>query len=174
MKGAPARSVWGTVTRPRGVLLAPVLAGVAACATTPNAAPADRPSVQAPREDVLRRCGRRTTPSGTTTFVRTPGVDVLRPRCADVRSCLLGQVTAAETSQPLSRAAVFLEREGTDDDRPIRLQTLTDDQGVFTLVDVPTGHYRIAVYTDARRCEAYGLELGMPGTTMVPVRLPPG
>lgn len=145
-----------------------------ACAAAPIAAGQERTAEPTPRDDVLRRCGRRTTPSSTVAFVRTPGVDVLRPRCADVRSCLLGQVTAAETSQPLSRAAVFLEREDTGDDRPVRLQTLTDDQGVFTLVDVPSGHYRIAVYTDARRCEAYGLELGMPGTTMVPVRLPPG
>lgn len=99
------------------------------------------------------------------------GVTFIGPRCADVRSCLVGQVTAAETAAPLSRAAVFLERE---DDSGHRILTLTDDQGVFTVVDAPSGRYRLAIYKDARRLEARGLRLGDPGTTLVPVRLPAG
>jgi hypothetical protein len=101
------------------------------------------------------------------------GVTFISPRCAEVRSCLVGQVTAADTSAPLSRAAVFLERD--DRDGPgVRILTLTDDQGVFTVVDAPTGRYRLAIYKDARRLEARGLKLGEPGTTLVPVRLPAG
>jgi hypothetical protein len=110
---------------------------------------------------------------------RLGGVTFIGPRCADVRSCLVGQVVAAETATPLPRAAVFLERQegstaapstGT---RPIRIVTLTDDQGVFTVADAPAGTYRLAVYKDARRIERRGLELGAPGTMLVPVRLSP-
>jgi hypothetical protein len=110
---------------------------------------------------------------GPTTVPSTSrgGVTFIGPRCADVRSCLVGQVTAAETAAPLSRAAVFLERE---DDSGHRILTLTDDQGVFTVVDAPSGRYRLAIYKDARRLEARGLRLGDPGTTLVPVRLPAG
>jgi hypothetical protein len=107
------------------------------------------------------------------TPVTKGGVTFIAPRCAEVRSCLVGQVTAADTSAPLSRAAVFLERD--DRDGPgVRILTLTDDQGVFTVVDAPTGRYRLAIYKDARRLEARGLKLGEPGTTLVPVRLPAG
>lgn len=75
----------------------------------------------------------------------------------------------------MPRAAVFLEREADDaiDGKPVRILTLTDDQGVFTVVDAPQGRYRLAVYKDARRLEARGLQLGSPGTIMIPVRLPP-
>ncbi|MBX7081744.1 MAG: hypothetical protein K1X88_21250 [Nannocystaceae bacterium] len=99
------------------------------------------------------------------------GVTFIGPRCAEVRSCLVGQVIAADTAAPLSRVAVFLQREEVGA-KPIL--TLTDDQGVFTVVDAPLGRYRLAVYKDARKLEARGLKLGDPGTTLVPVRLPPG
>lgn len=118
--------------------------------------------------------------AATTSPSSAGGVTFIRPRCAEVRSCLLGQVVAAESATPLSRAAIFLEREvergevRDGDVRPLRIVTMTDDQGVFTVVDAPEGRYRIAVYKDARRLEARGLELGAPGTTVVPVRLPPG
>ena len=107
------------------------------------------------------------------------GVTLIRPRCAGVQSCLLGQVVAAESANPMARAAVFLEREGEAGveekrDSPLRILTLTDDQGVFTVTDAPRGHYRLAVYKDARRVEVRGIALGEPGTTVVPVRLPPG
>jgi hypothetical protein len=118
-------------------------------------------------------CGGCTTVVSTTPPQLTGGVTFIRPRCADVESCLLGQVVAAESAQPLSQAAVFLEREDQLDDEPTRFLTLTDDQGVFTVADAPAGRYRIAVYKDARRMEARGLELGARGTTVVPVRLPP-
>lgn len=118
-------------------------------------------------------CSSTTGPSHTVTPATRGGVTFIAPRCALVRSCLVGQVTAADTSAPLSRAAVFLERD--DRDGPgVRILTLTDDQGVFTVVDAPTGRYRLAIYKDARRLEARGLRLGEPGTTLVPVRLPPG
>jgi hypothetical protein len=104
------------------------------------------------------------------------GVTLVRPRCAGVDSCLLGQVVAAESARPLARAAIFLEREDDRGDRgrATRIVTLTDDQGVFTVVDAPPGQYRLAVYKDARSVEVRGLPLGARGTTMVPVRLPPG
>jgi len=104
------------------------------------------------------------------------GVVLVSPRCAGVRSCLLGQVVAAESARPMARAAVFLEREdasATDSERA-RIMRLTDDQGVFTVEDAPVGQYRLAVYKDARSLEVRGLSLGARGTTMVPVRLPPG
>jgi hypothetical protein len=101
-------------------------------------------------------------------------VEFIGPRCPEVRSCLVGQVVAAETATPLPRAAVFLERE-TDASAatPVRILTLTDDQGVFTVADAPLGTYRLAIYKDARRIERHGLKLGAPGTTLVPVRLSP-
>jgi hypothetical protein len=110
---------------------------------------------------------------------RLGGVTFIGPRCADVRSCLVGQVVAAETAAPLPRAAVFLERQdgsaepSSASGRPLRILTLTDDQGVFTVADAPAGTYRLAVYKDARRIERRGLRLGAPGTTLVPVRLSP-
>jgi len=102
---------------------------------------------------------------------RRGGVTFIGPRCPDVRSCLVGQVVAAETATPLPRAAVFLEKQ--DSDKPVRILTLTDDQGVFTVADAPQGTYRLAIYKDARKIEARGLKLGAPGTTLVPIRMSP-
>ena len=106
------------------------------------------------------------------------GVTLIRPRCVGARSCLVGQVVSAEGAAPLPRAAVFLVREGASSGKaaaraPTRLAALTDDQGVFTITDAPAGVYRLAVYKDARWVEARGVELGAPGVTVVPVRLPP-
>ncbi len=112
----------------------------------------------------------------TTAPVRTlGGVTMVSPRCVEVRSCLLGQVVAAETSTPLARAAVFLEREpeGTAADAPLQIVRTTDEQGVFTVADAPAGRYSVSVYKGARTISASGLELGGPGTLMVPIRLPP-
>jgi hypothetical protein len=101
-------------------------------------------------------------------------VAFLRPRCAGVDSCLLGRVTAQENARPLARAAVFLELQGEAAKADVmRLQTLTDDQGVFTIEDPPPGRYRLAVYKDARSLEVRGLSLGGRGTTLVPVSLAP-
>jgi hypothetical protein len=120
---------------------------------------------------VLAACTDHAAPIASVPPSGRGGVTFIAPRCAEVRSCLVGQVTAADTSAPLSRAAVFLERD--DRDGPgVRILTLTDEQGVFTVVDAPTGRYRLAIYKDARRLEARGLKLGEPGTTLVPVRLP--
>ncbi|MFO0635987.1 MAG: hypothetical protein U0168_24370 [Nannocystaceae bacterium] len=116
-------------------------------------------------------CVVSTVPAPTRAPSLRGGVTFIGPRCAEVRSCLVGQVIAAETAAPLSRVAVFLQREDVGA-KPIL--TLTDDQGVFTVVDAPLGRYRLAVYKDARKLEARGLKLGDPGTTLVPVRLPPG
>ena len=76
----------------------------------------------------------------------------------------------------MARAAVFLEREdaGKSEPKNERIMRLTDEQGVFTVEDAPVGRYRLAVYKDARSLEVRGLSLGARGTTMVPVRLPPG
>ncbi len=106
------------------------------------------------------------------------GVTIVTPRCVEVRSCLLGQVVEAETSAPLARAAVFLVREGqgsgqTEDAEALRIVRMTDEQGVFTVADAPAGRYSVSVYKDARRISASGIELGNPGTLVVPIRLPP-
>lgn len=102
------------------------------------------------------------------------GVTMVTPRCVEVRSCLLGQVVEAETSTPLARAAVFLEREpeGTAAGAPLQIVRTTDEQGVFTVADAPAGRYSVSVYKGARHISASGLELGGPGTLMVPIRLP--
>ncbi len=128
---------------------------------------------------VLSGCGSNSHHRGAETPGQRGGVTLIRPRCAGVRSCLLGQVVAAENANPMARAAVFLELEAHDGrpdaarTEPLRILTLTDDQGVFTVTDAPPGHYRLAVYKDARRVEVRGIALGQPGTTVVPVRLPP-
>jgi hypothetical protein len=105
------------------------------------------------------------------------GVTFVRARCASAASCLMGQVVAAETAIPLSRATVFLEREHSDQadsPQPVEITTLTDDQGVFAIEEPPAGRYRLQVFKRERRLEVHGLALGDPGTTMVPVRLPRG
>lgn len=107
------------------------------------------------------------------TAARTGGVTFIGPSCARVSSCLVGQVTAAETAVPLARAAVFLVREGGDAKEVVRITRLTDDQGAFTVADAPAGSYRIAVYKNAREFRATGLQLGGPGIMVVPVRLAP-
>ncbi len=101
------------------------------------------------------------------------GVTFVRARCASASSCLLGQVVTAETAAPLSRATVFLEREEGEGE-VVEITTLTDDQGVFAVVEPPAGRYRLQVFKRERRLEVHGLALGEPGTTMVPVRLPQG
>jgi hypothetical protein len=95
----------------------------------------------------------------------------LGPRCAGVQSCLLGQVIAAESAAPLPGAAIFLERMGQEEG--VKIQALTDDQGIFTIFEPPPGHYRMAVYKEARSHEISGVRLGEQGTTVVPIRLAP-
>lgn len=102
-------------------------------------------------------------------------VTLISPRCVGAKSCVLGHVTAAENGAPLSRAAVFLEPLGQaapDPDQTIL--ALTDDQGVFTVIDPPPGDYRLAVYAQSRKAEVKGLRIENSGTTMVPIRLVPG
>jgi hypothetical protein len=96
-------------------------------------------------------------------------IAILSPRCVGVHSCVLGHVTTALDAAPVARAAVFLVREGEGSSEPI--QTLTDEQGVFTVIDPPPGSYRVEVFKEAAKVEIAGLELGLAGTTMVPVRL---
>jgi hypothetical protein len=97
-------------------------------------------------------------------------IAILSPRCVGVHSCVLGHVTTALDATPIARAAVFLVREG-DDGSSEPIQTLTDEQGVFTVIDPPPGSYRVEVFKEAAKVEIAGLELGHAGTTMVPVRL---
>ncbi|MGH1349178.1 MAG: carboxypeptidase-like regulatory domain-containing protein, partial [Nannocystales bacterium] len=123
----------------------------------------------------LGGCGPAPMPATTTPVHTLGGVTMVTPRCVEVRSCLLGQVVAAETSAPLARAAVFLEREpeGTASDAPLQIVRTTDEQGVFTVADAPLGRYSVSVFKGARHITASGLELGGAGTLMVPIRLPP-
>lgn len=125
----------------------------------------------------LAACATAPNPSPTPRRARG-GVSFIGPRCAGAESCLLGHVTAAESGAPLERAAIFLQAEGAappevpaDEDY---LVAITDEQGVFTIVNPPTGSYRMAVYSNSRRVEVSGLKLGSAGTTVVPVRLPEG
>lgn len=102
------------------------------------------------------------------------GVTLLSPRCAKADSCVLGHVTAAESGNPLSHAAVFLQLEkGEGDGKREWILALTDEQGVFEIADPPAGLYRLSVYAPPREIEIGGIELGAAGTTMVPVRLSP-
>jgi hypothetical protein len=99
-------------------------------------------------------------------------VSILSPRCAGVRSCVVGHVTAAGTAAPVAEAAVFLEREPEQgESEPVRILALTDEQGVFVVDDPPPGSYRLAVYKGDSSVEVAGLELGREGTTVLPVRL---
>lgn len=123
------------------------------------------------------------------------GVTLLAPRCASASSCVVGHVTAAESGSPLSHAAVFLqfeaattpvtgeaqgeaegeaEGEAGAETSPGWILALTDEQGVFEIDDPPPGRYRMSVYAPPREIEMGGIELGARGTTVVPVRLPPG
>ena len=104
-------------------------------------------------------------------------ISILSPRCAGVRSCVLGHVTAAETSAPVAKASVFLERApgpGEGEGEATLIMALTDEQGVFTVSDPPPGNYRIAIYKEAGVVEVVGLELGRAGTTVLPIRLATG
>ena len=108
------------------------------------------------------------------------GIAFIGPECVGVSSCLLGHVVAAETAAPMARATIFFEREDTpeakteaDVEAVVRIARITDEDGVFTVVDAPAGRYRLTVYKEGRKYEVRGLELGQPGTTVVPVRLPP-
>lgn len=99
-------------------------------------------------------------------------VSILSPRCAGVRSCVLGHVTRSGTAAPVAEAAVFLERElEQGESEPIRILALTDEQGVFVVDDPPPGSYRLAVYKGDSSVEVAGLELGRNGTTVLPVQL---
>lgn len=99
-------------------------------------------------------------------------ISFLAPRCAELRSCVVGHVTQAGTSAPVAEAAVFLIRElEPGEDEPLRFFALTDHQGVFVVDEPPAGDYRIAVYKDASRVELVGMQLGKPGVTLLPVRL---
>lgn len=137
---------------------------------------------------LLGLCGCFATQSPSTTSAperRGAGeVTLISPRCVGATSCVLGHVTAAENGAPLSRVAVFLEpltadlaetepspADGEPSPRGPTILALTDDQGVFTVVDPPPGAYRIAVYARSRKAEVRGLEIESKGTTMVPIRL---
>jgi hypothetical protein len=99
-------------------------------------------------------------------------VSIFSPRCAGLRSCVVGHVTASGTATPVAEAAVFLVRElEPGEAEPVRILALTDEQGVFVVDEPPLGSYRIAVYKDASHVEVNGMELGGPGTTMLLVRL---
>jgi hypothetical protein len=120
-------------------------------------------------------CGAVPHPSAAAPVFRG-GVTLIGPRCAGARSCVLGHVVAAETSAPLSGAAVFFEREGgaVEAATSSAIVALTDEQGVFTVTDAPPGRYRLSVYKEARRVEVHGVEVAALGTTVIPVRLGPG
>lgn len=94
------------------------------------------------------------------------------PRCSGIEVCVLGHVTAAGTTAPVAKATVFLEREQQPgEDQPLRLYALTDELGVFIFEEPAPGNYRLAVYKEDSSVELGGLELGEPGTTLLPIHL---
>lgn len=111
--------------------------------------------------------------------VARPSITIVAPRCAGASSCVLGHVSAALDASPIAKAAVFVQREAEAGDDgevatgepPAPIQTLTDEQGVFTLIDPTPGRYRVVVIKEGAKIEASGLELGRPGTTILPIRL---
>ena len=113
-------------------------------------------------------------PSPVSSEDRLGSVTYIRARCAAVDSCLVGHVVASDTARGMPEAAVFLVREAgeSEDGKPVRILTLTDSQGVFTVEDAPAGRYRLAVYKDSRKVEKRGIKLGAPGTTVMPIRMP--
>ncbi len=117
-------------------------------------------------------CVTAAPPHYVTTSAPASPITVISPRCGEVQSCLMGLVLDAESAKALPRAAVFLESESGGDAR--RYVTVTDEQGVFTVENAAVGKYRLAVYKESRRAERTGVELGTPGTTVVPVFLPAG
>lgn len=94
-------------------------------------------------------------------------VTIITPRCADARSCFLGRITEAETGYGLADAVVFIQRIDAED----RIVKITDRQGVFELVDVAPGQYRVRVYKSSLRGEVAAMELGQPGTTVLTLAL---
>jgi hypothetical protein len=124
-------------------------------------------------------------------------VQVLAPRCAASGAALVGSVVDRDGGEPVGLAAVFIDgREGASappigagsaavpgsdppasaskdasPSAPTVLVTRTDEQGVFTLCDPPSGRYRVAVYARDRRVEVRGVQLGQPGVTLVRVAL---
>ncbi len=120
----------------------------------------------------LCACALRLPQTGDRVPVGRDTISILSPRCAGVESCLLGHVTTAGSSDPVAKAAVFLERDpAPGEPRAVRIQTLTDEQGVFTIMNPPPGNYRIAIYKNASSIEVMGMELGRRGTTVLPIRL---
>lgn len=108
--------------------------------------------------------------------VARPSITIVAPRCAGASSCVLGHVSAALDASPIAKAAVFVQREDVTGEvatgePPAPIQTLTDEQGVFTLIDPTPGRYRVVVIKEGAKIEASGLELGRPGTTILPIRL---
>lgn len=115
-------------------------------------------------------CVTAAPPQYVKTVAPASPITVISPRCGEVQSCLMGLVLDADSAKALPQAAVFLESENGGDTR--RYVTVTDDQGVFTVENAAAGRYRLAVYKESRRAERTGVELGSPGTTVVPVLLP--
>lgn len=124
-------------------------------------------------------------------------VQVLAPRCAASGAALVGSVVDRDGGEPVGLAAVFIDGRdastsapqgaSTSDasnaedtaptpstpggTQPSVIVTRTDDQGVFTICDPPSGLYRVAVYARDRRVEVRGVQLGQPGITLVRVAL---
>jgi hypothetical protein len=124
-------------------------------------------------------------------------VQVLAPRCAASGAALVGSVVDRDGGEPVGLAAVFLdardvsasavERAASSEasvandsantprttkvETPPLIVTRTDEQGVFTICDPPSGLYRVAVYARDRRVEVRGVQLGQPGVTLVRVAL---
>ena len=60
---------------------------------------------------------------------------------------MLGYVVAAESTEPIVRASVWLEQENGDQSISA---VLTDEQGFFYIENLPGGLYRLDVFQRAR------------------------
>src|SRR5689334_8641514 len=59
-------------------------------------------------------------------------ISIFSPRCAGLRSCVVGHVTQPDSAVPIADAAVFLVRDlAPGEAEPVRILALTDEQGVF-------------------------------------------
>lgn len=151
LTGRAVRPCLSRVTMAAALLLSLVLPAAPVAAQPPAAAVAATP-----------------TPGQSTPSRRpaSPARDTPAQRAADASATLgtiRGRVAAADTGRPVLRARVFLSGPGLDGGRA----TLTDEDGRFTLSDVPAGRYSVTASKAGFVTLAYGQRRPLqPGTPL--------
>jgi hypothetical protein len=126
----------------RHTIVAVVSVCAVLCALPALAQPAP-PAQGAPRTPLPRQ--------GTTLPPRDTSARPATPASVVGTATIAGKVVAAESGQPLGRATVTAvplrsgeqQRRGPGQDRPRRLSARTDDDGRYTLAQVPAGEYTL-------------------------------